>query len=476
MPISFPSSPGPIRQLLWASVVATSATALAPSLLADDSNPGFTAEAVKETLAFLSSDDLLGRDTPSAGLRTAAEHIAQRFEAAGLEPMNGSSYFLTFQKPGQRLDASTLKVQVTVDNRTIDLVGGDDVRIFSAGGAFEGTDLSVTVFDPKTTGMREMSRDRESPILISTEIDSPLWAVTEGTRDVLSGRRRGPPRPPTLLIRAGAVPTGDATWTITLPAPEAVELTLENVAAIRRGAKRPNEAILFGAHYDHIGVRIPSPPRSSGTSDDDDGQETKLVEWDAIMNGADDDASGTTAVVHLAEAFAALEEAPDRTVGFLCFTGEEKGLLGSRAFCDDPPFALEEIVALFNIEMIGRPHEDKDGTAWVTGPAYSNFEELVTEPFRSAGVELIDFRMQERLFTASDNAPFARKGVVAHSISAGSLHNDYHGPNDEIDRIHIYHMATVIKGIFSAGRSLANLEGRPEWTDAGRKALKLEDE
>jgi len=456
----------------------TCPAAFQPSAVAaDDATVRFPVEEVRETLSFLSSDELLGRDTPSAGLRAAAEHLADRFEAAGLEPMSDTGYFLTFQKPGLRIDPAGLLVQVTVNGQTLDLIGGDDVRILSASGAFEGNELSLTTFDPKKTGARAMYRDRSNPVLVSTETDSPLWTITEGARDVLAGRRRGPARPPTLLIRAGAVPTGDATWTIQMPAPEEVEITLENVAAIRRGSKRPDEIVVFGAHYDHIGVRIPSAPRSPRTTDDasqSEDHEQESTEWDAIMNGADDDASGTTAVVHLAEAFAALEEAPDRSVGFICFTGEEKGLLGSRAICDDPPFALDEIVALFNIEMIGRPHEDKDGTAWVTGPAYSNFEELVTEPFRSAGVELIDFPMQDRLFTASDNAPFAREGVVAHSISAGSLHDDYHGPDDEIDRIHLDHMAKVIDGIFAAGTHLANLKGRSEWTEAGRKALKLD--
>lgn len=471
--------------VLVAGLVTPTLQANAPR--SDDPNRGsaaITEESVRETLGFLAGDPLLGRDTPSPGLTMAAEHIADRFEAAGLLPMDGDSFFLTYTQSGYVLDASSLQVRVRVDGQDMDLMPGVDVRIWSATDAFAGEDLQMVVFDPRTTGMNEIFRSRERPVLLLTPADSPLWTVTEGPREVLAGRRRGPPRPPTLLIREGAVPAGDATWSITMPAPEAVEVSLQNVGAILRGSKRPNEVVMFGAHYDHIGVRIPTPPKAKNPDEGSESEESEGsasaesdaesdAEIDVIMNGADDDASGTTAVILLAEAFAALEEAPDRSVGFLCFSGEEKGLLGSRAFCEDPPFALDEIVALFNIEMIGRPHEDKDGTAWVTGPGYSNFEAMVRPAFNSAGVELIEFGMQDRLFGASDNAPFARKGVVAHSISAGSLHDDYHGPDDEVDRIHVGHMTGVIRAIFAAGRLLAGDEERPAWTDAGREALKL---
>ena len=153
-----------------------------------------------------------------------------------------------------------------------------------------------------------------------------------------------------------------------------------------------------------------------------------------------------------------------RSLLFVCFSAEEKGLRGSRAFAEDPPIPLDKIAAVVNIEMLGRPEADREPYIWVTGASRSDFDERITPVIAKAGVELSDFGMAERLFNASDNAPFARKGVVAHSISAGTLHEDYHRTSDEFEKIDVTHMTAVIRAIGAAVKEFGN-NARPVWTE-----------
>jgi Zn-dependent M28 family amino/carboxypeptidase len=215
------------------------------------------------------------------------------------------------------------------------------------------------------------------------------------------------------------------------------------------GTTKKDEYVVVSAHYDHIGIGRP-------------------IDGDAIHNGADDDASGTTAVLLLAGAMQR-QPPPVRSVLFVCFAGEEKGLKGSAAFCDRPPVPLERIVANLNIEMIGRPEPGNEGKAWITGAEYSDFAKIVEAPLQRAGVLLVDFRMATQLFAQSDNWSFVQKGIVAHSLSAGSLHADYHRPSDEVAKLDLPHMTRIIGALLPAVRELADRDAVPRWNEKGRK-------
>ena len=149
-------------------------------------------------------------------------------------------------------------------------------------------------------------------------------------------------------------------------------------------------------------------------------------------------------------------------------------MLGSRAFAADPPVALDSIVVNLNIEMVGRPDQIKGKQAWVTGREFSDFEEIAQVGFARAGIELTRFRAASMLFQASDNISLARKGVIAHSISAGSLHADYHKPSDHVSKIDLPNMTAVIRGLFEAGLEFATREKRPVYNAQGRRALGLD--
>jgi Zn-dependent M28 family amino/carboxypeptidase len=203
-----------------------------------------------------------------------------------------------------------------------------------------------------------------------------------------------------------------------------------------------------GAHYDHLGVG-------------------RAVGGDSIYNGADDDASGTVAVLEIARALAR-GPAPRRTVVFFLATGEELGMLGTRWYLQHPVVPLDSTVAGFFVEMIGRPDSLAGGLgrAWLTGYERSTVGQMLAD----AGVPLVpDPRPAQNFFERSDNTPFARMGVPAHVISSFNLHGDYHRPSDEADRIDYAHMARVIDAAIHGTRVLAD-GPRPRWNPGGRPA------
>jgi hypothetical protein len=202
-----------------------------------------------------------------------------------------------------------------------------------------------------------------------------------------------------------------------------------------------NSAILLTAHLDHLGVGKP-------------------VNGDSIYNGADDDASGTTAVLELARALASGSK-PRRTVIFALFGSEEAGGLGSTWFRAHPPMPLTSIAANLEFEMIGRP-DPKYGrdTLWLTGWERSNLGAVLA----AHGARLVaDRRLDEQFFTRSDNYVLAQKGVVAQTVSSYGMHGDYHQPSDDLAHIDFRHMTVAIGSLIAPLEWLANSDFRPRW-------------
>jgi len=424
---------------------------------------------VKEALEWLASDELMGRDTPSEGLERASEWICKRFEAAGLEPGSADGYRHAYSLPGERLDSDAVslvvKAKVGDATETIELKAGVDVRLLRPGTAADGSadDCSVVLSsDPRLDRTLQMGGARKPTVVVVPE-SNLFWQQAAGARSLLSRRIRN--SAPVFLVREAAIPEAartrgveldkpkPPTWSIewTGAAATAIDIPLSNVIGIVKGSELPDEFVVVSAHYDHIGVGAPK-------------------DGDAIHNGADDDATGTTAVLLLADAIGKGSK-PKRSIAFVCFSAEEKGLRGSAAFVESSPIALDKIRCNLNIEMLGRPEQGKEKKAWVTGREYSDFADIVGAAMRNQGVDLVEFGMAKQLFAASDNLSFAKKGIVAHSISAGSLHSDYHQPTDEVSRIDVPHMTAVIRALESAVRELADRDAAPQWNDEGKKTI-----
>jgi hypothetical protein len=220
-----------------------------------------------------------------------------------------------------------------------------------------------------------------------------------------------------------------------------------NAIAILRGTDLASEAVLLTAHLDHFGI---GPADSTG---------------DTIYNGADDDASGTTAVLAFARALASGSR-PRRTIVFALFGSEEIGGFGNAAFLAHPPVPLASIVADLEFEMVGRPDPAIPADAlWLTGFDRSN---LGPELAKHGAHLVADPHPAQNFFQRSDNYALARQGIVAQSVSSYGLHKDYHKPSDELSKIDFPHMVNAIASMIAPIRWLANTTWRPAWNPGGK--------
>ena len=236
----------------------------------------------------------------------------------------------------------------------------------------------------------------------------------------------------------------------TLPA-EAILGDEANVVGLIPGSDPTvsDEYVVIGAHYDHVGVGTP-------------------VEGDSIYNGADDDGTGTVAVLEIARSLVE-GPAPRRSVVVLLSTAEEQGLLGTWWYIRNPLVPLEQTVADFQIEMIGRPDSlaGGPGRGWLTGYERTTMGAQLAE----AGSPIVpDPRPEMRFFFRSDNLPFAVQGIPAHTLSSYNMHEDYHQPSDEVEHVDFAHMAALIDAAVEAVRFLAD-GPTPSWVEGGREGL-----
>jgi len=220
-----------------------------------------------------------------------------------------------------------------------------------------------------------------------------------------------------------------------------------NAVAILPGTDPASGVLLLTAHLDHLGV---GPPDKTG---------------DQIYNGADDDASGVSAVMALARA---LSEGARlrRTVVFALFGSEELGGFGNAGFLLHPPVPLTSIVANLEFEMIGRPDPAVgEFGLWLTGYERSN---LGAELAKHGAPLKADPHPAQRFFLRSDNIALARTGIVAQTVSSFGLHADYHHPSDEISNIDFPHLIRAVTSMIEPIRWLAGTDWRPSWNPGGR--------
>lgn len=236
--------------------------------------------------------------------------------------------------------------------------------------------------------------------------------------------------------------------------PAARTRTAPNVVGILEGSDPVlrKEYIVLSAHMDHVGIGAP-------------------VNGDSIYNGADDDASGTAAVLELAEALSMPGARPKRSVVFLTVSGEEHGLWGSAWFSEHPPVPITQIVADLNIDMIGRNWKD---TIVVIGKEHSDLGatlDRVNRAHPELGMRAIDdIWPEENFYFRSDHYNFARKGVPVLFFFNGT-HPDYHGPDDEPDRIDAEKASRIVRLVYLITQEVGNAPQRPAWNPASYKRI-----
>jgi hypothetical protein len=466
-------------------------------------------------VAFLASDALRGRDTPSQGLNAAAAYLMSEYTMMGAEPAGeDGTYYQWYPFPVLALDSASVHFGTLVGDpaENVMLEYGADFIALGAPDATPGVmgharlafvgelpanglapdDYSGVVPVVSLAGMpdgawfQSASRARSAALdagatalilvldpafpdnvltQLATEAgaarrsipDTSGIAVFYMTRDAAEGiaNRVGTSFAELAASTAavGAFNTIEAHFAAPLAIVEPGRAP--NVAAVIRGSDPVlrDEYVILSAHLDHVGVGEP-------------------VDGDSIYNGADDDASGTSALVEIAEAIKSLPEPPRRSIIFLHVSGEEHGLLGSRWYTDNPTVPLDQVVANINIDMIGGNAPD---TVVVIGKDYSSLGEVVNAA-GAAHPELgltvsDDIWPEENFFFRSDHFNFARKEIPAIFFFTG-VHENYHQPSDELDALDVDKVARVSRLIYHTLLRIANDPERPVWDPAGLEEVR----
>lgn len=225
--------------------------------------------------------------------------------------------------------------------------------------------------------------------------------------------------------------------------------TIKNVAGVLDGeGALANETVIVGAHYDHLG----------------DGGPGSLAPWTkAIHNGADDNASGTAALLEVARQIVAQDLKPRRRIVFMAFSGEERGLLGSSYYVSNPPLPLERTVAMVNMDMVGRLKDNKliiSGTGTAT-----SFESLIDETNKRFE---FDIKKDPGGYGPSDHASFYGKQIPVFHFFTGT-HSDYHRPSDDVEKINVAGMRRIAAMVTDVVDQLATAETRPEYVEVKQK-------
>jgi Zn-dependent M28 family amino/carboxypeptidase len=382
---------------------------------------------VKRVLNTLAADDMQGRATGQPGQLKAAEFLAGEFQRIGLQPLPGATGYLQ-EFPAYQ--TALTSAQATLNGAALP---ADHVFARTTQPALSWTekdDVTVLVLGPNDkvqAHFREIFRPEKNLLVVFDPVHAATFKslVEQFGKPQLRAEQAGT-TPSSVWVLAPASPV---TYRVAATTTTTTQ-TLRNVAGYLPGrdAAHAAEKVIFSGHYDHLGI-------------------IKPVAGDSIANGADDDASGTTAVVALAEYFKKRKDNA-RSLIFVAFTAEEIGGFGSKYFSKQ--LDAKELTAMFNIEMIGKPAKFGPNTAFITGYEKTDFGRLLQANLKGTKFKFEpDPYPEQNLFYRSDNATLAQLGVPAHTISTDQIPTDklYHSVDDEVSSLDVKNMTAVIEAI-----------------------------
>ena len=429
-----------------------------------------SADSLRGNLSFLASDLLEGRATPSRGLDLAAEYIAAQFRRAGLEPAGDDGYFQTATVTVREPEREDFLMTVTVGSRTMSVAADqayvlttkplrlDDAEFVIADGS---RPLTAEALNGKAVlGMQQLRfpRDARPAIVFTLQNALPTRAqvVNPGTPEQAVGGYI------TKLDLADFVRGAtDARITLHVNAAHETTVKVRNVAGILRGSdpELKNSYVMLSSHYDHLGLA------ASGD--------------DRIYNGANDDGSGSSSVIEVASALAALPVHPKRSVLFVLFFGEERGLWGSRYYAVHPLVPPAQTIAGLNLEQVGRT-DAADGpqikTASITGFDFSEVPGVFAEAAVAAGVKVYkNPQNSDAFFGRSDNQSLADLGIPAHTLCVAYEFPDYHKVSDSWEKIDYDNMAAVDRAVALGILRLASDAAPPRWNEQYAPAQRYVD-
>jgi hypothetical protein len=450
-----------MKQLACALLLATAACALRtePSSAPRGTAGGPVSEtSVRSHMEFFASDALNGRASGSRDEWITATYIGSHLRRLGVEPLGDDGGYV--QKV--TIERSELNSPPVVSFGTTSFTHGKGIYIGQISGAKisgplqhyrEGAPVTkgAALLIPKDATV-PAAATADAAIVISLESDQARTrrtAPAAAVRPITIQHIAGTPVRASVAVDADTYPAVDKLTdgtdvVITADAKPAANTFTWNAIGQLKGSSSADEVILLTAHLDHLG----------------NGRGQVAAGADNIYNGADDDASGSVAVLELAETIARGAR-PKRTVMFAWFGSEESGGFGARHFIDAPPVPLTRIVANLEFEMIGRPDPKVPAhTLWLTGYERSN---LGPELAKRGAKIVQDPHPEQSFFTRSDNIQLARRGVIAQTVSSYGLHKEYHTPADEIRFVDFAHMTDSIRSMVEPIRWLINSSFRPEW-------------
>jgi len=383
------------------------------------------AKEVERIEKTLSSDAMRGRKVFSPEIDKAAEFIAAEFKKAGLQPVTGNSYLQEFSMMRNTLVSATGKMNGrTVDEKNMAvLTAKEELSIDQASGYKQ---IIVHAKDTLNILLSRLQRTGGDYLMM---VDTAHRALFERVR---RGRSLFSPKGNIVLVLAN-----EEAGEYSIQYKQTVSgMPLKNVVGILPGKSKKEEYVIFSGHYDHLGV---GKANAAG---------------DSIYNGANDDAAGTTAVIVLANYFAK-QKNNERTIIFAAFTGEESGGFGSNYFSQQ--FNPDQVMAMFNIEMIGTDSKWGTNSAFITGYEKTDMGKILEKNLEGTSFKFYpDPYPDQQLFYRSDNATLARLGVPAHTISTSKMDSEqfYHTQEDEIETLDMNNMAAIIRAIAISSTSI----------------------
>lgn len=500
---------GPLlASLVLAALLATNpaqahgqSAALTQGLSAEEAISTITEDSFRNRLYFIASDALLGRDTPSPGLEAAAAYIVSEYRQLGVEPAgDDGTYYQRWPYRQIRTDADAATLEIRGDAGTLSFDAGamaargasDEELSLPLVAAGTPADIAGMELEGRALVFHHPGELSQQWFQQANQVANAAGAAGAGAviivvddameaeglpqlRQNFSGAqwRMGweLPLPQLFVTRShlaraleaaggdAPLPSGElgATLAGELPAEVLVDGRPPNVVAKIEGSdpELRDEYMVLSAHFDHTGVT------------------SNPMNGDSINNGADDNGSGTVALMEVARAISMMDEAPRRSILFVHVSGEEKGLLGAEWFVDHPTVPLDAMVANINADMIaGDAHAD---TLVVIGKNYSSLGPLVDE-INEGMPELNlttsdDIWPEQRFFFRSDQFHFLRKEIPALFFFTG-VHECYHRPCDTIDFVDHNKAARIIRLLAHSVLEVANADERPQWDPAGLEEVR----
>jgi len=482
--------------------------ALLSSFIIAQNSPDITAEEIKQHITYLASDELEGRMTGTDALYEAADFLKKEFESYGLKPLFDGSYFQEFPFM-EKLELGDNELTIVIngteksfklskDFTALGFTDNKEVKgnLVFAGYGITAKDLNYddyanievkdkivivyrnhpdmktphSKFDQysslryKTTTARDKgaigiifinTKDNKEDVLVDFKYDnaakitgiSALSAKRECFNFIslldLQNQIDSTLTPKSFLVESGI--NSEISTEV-----NEVRGTSINVGAFLEAGneKFKDEYLVLGAHFDHLGWG---------------GDNSLYMGEPSIHNGADDNASGTTGLLELAEKFASIKNQLDRKIVFIAFSGEELGLLGSSYVVNNFPLPIENDITMINMDMIGRLNDKNDLIVYGTGTS-SKWKNILDNK------NDYDFNLtfNDEGFGPSDHSSFYGKKVPVLFFFTGT-HSDYHKPSDDADKINLAGQEKLLKYVYDVALTIANSETRPDYISVERK-------